>query len=228
LQFQAELARRFRPTVVPDLRLRNQIDIEVLSGEVPSILDLSAKYGTELLRSEAMKISEAGEEAYKLLLRAGLAAENSSLDAVKDFLSRACLQPVAENLQLQLVKTDHYIGSVCPTCGGLPQAAVLRPEGEGAGRSLLCSFCFNEWAYRRVICAWCGEEDKERLPRFSAEEFAHMHVEACDTCKRYLKAVDLSVNGLAVPLVDEAAAAVLDVWAAEHGYTKIIRNLIGF
>ena len=53
-------------------------------------------------------------------------------------------------------------------------------------------------------------------------------VEACDNCQRYFKAVDMTIDGLAVPLVDEAALAVLDVWASGLGYTKIIRNMIGF
>jgi hypothetical protein len=39
--------------------------------------------------------------------------------------------------------------------------------------------------------------------------------------------VDLTIEGRAIPLVDEVALAVLDVWAAEHGYTKIARNLMG-
>jgi len=30
-----------------------------------------------------------------------------------------------------------------------------------------------------------------------------------------------------VPMVDEVAAAALDVWASEHGYTKIELNLVG-
>ena len=55
----------------------------------------------------------------------------------------------------------------------------------------------------------------------------HVRVEACDTCKRYLKSVDLTTNGLAVPVVDEIAAAPLDLWAAEHGYQKIELNLLG-
>ena len=46
-------------------------------------------------------------------------------------------------------------------------------------------------------------------------------------CGRYLKSIDISKAGLAVPLVDEIAGASLDVWAVEHGYTKIELNLIG-
>jgi FdhE protein len=105
---------------------------------------------------------------------------------------------------------------------------VLRPEGDAAGRWLSCSFCLREWAFRRLICPWCQEEDKEKLSRFSSEEWPSVHVEACDTCRRYLKAIDMTVDGLAVPLVDEAAFSVLDVWATDRHYTKIVPNLMGF
>ena len=103
----------------------------------------------------------------------------------------------------------------------------MRPQGDGAKRSLLCSFCLLEWNFRRIVCPACGEEDPYTLPRYSAAEFPHVRVEACDSCKTYLKSVDLTVNGLAVPIVDEIAAAPLDLWAGEHGYSKIELNLVG-
>jgi FdhE protein len=53
-------------------------------------------------------------------------------------------------------------------------------------------------------------------------------VEACDTCKYYLKSVDMTVDGLAVPLADEIATASLDIWAVEHGFSKVSPNLMGF
>ena len=42
-----------------------------------------------------------------------------------------------------------------------------------------------------------------------------------------LKGIDLTRFGLAMPLVDELYAAPLDLWAREHGYTKIELNLVG-
>ena len=42
-----------------------------------------------------------------------------------------------------------------------------------------------------------------------------------------LRRLDLTRLGLAVPLVDEIYAAPLDLWAREHGYTKIELNLVG-
>jgi formate dehydrogenase maturation protein FdhE len=54
-----------------------------------------------------------------------------------------------------------------------------------------------------------------------------VRIEACDTCKHYLKGVDLTRLGFAVPIVDEIDAASLDLWAREHGYKKIELNLVG-
>ena len=38
---------------------------------------------------------------------------------------------------------------------------------------------------------------------------------------------DLTKSGIAVPLVDEVATAALDLWARDHGYTKVELNLVG-
>jgi len=116
--------------------------------------------------------------------------------------------------------------NTCPFCGERPVAAVLRPEGEGGKRYLLCSLCLTEWEFRRMLCPNCGEENHERLPVYTTKEFQHIRVEACDSCRHYLKAIDLTVDGRAVPEVDEIAAIALDLWAAANGYNKISPNLL--
>ena len=92
---------------------------------------------------------------------------------------------------------------------------------------MICSLCGTEWIYRRIVCPNCGEADKDRLPIYKAEEIGHVRVEACDSCHSYLKSVDLTINGLAVPVVDELAAVALNVWVEETGYRKIQTNLLG-
>jgi FdhE protein len=62
---------------------------------------------------------------------------------------------------------------------------------------------------------------------YVAEEFPHVRVEACDTCHVYLKAIDMTKDGLASPEVDELAAVPLDLWAAGRGYAKLQTNLLG-
>jgi formate dehydrogenase maturation protein FdhE len=108
-----------------------------------------------------------------------------------------------------------------------PLCSVLRPEGEGGKRFLLCAVCSAEWEFNRVRCPACGNEDKDTLPVYTADEFPHIRIEACDKCRIYLKSIDLTKNGLAVPEVDEIASVSLDLWAADQGYTKLRPNLLG-
>jgi len=136
-------------------------------------------------------------------------------DAEK-FFWRVVMQPYAEHSR-----------KPCPSCGSKPVVGVLRGEGDGAKRALICSLCGSEWPYRRLICANCGEEDKEKLPVFVAEQIDYIRVEACDTCGTYLKSVDLTKDGFAVPEVDEIATVALNLWADERGYTKIEVNVLG-
>ena len=58
--------------------------------------------------------------------------------------------------------------------------------------------------------------------------FPHLRIDACASCERYLLDADLSRDPRAVPEVDELAALPLDLYAAEHGLSKITPNLMGF
>ncbi len=148
-------------------------------------------------------------------------------DPAVNFIGRVLSQPFAERMASSSPVTDQTSSSACPVCGELPVAAVLRPEGEGGKRSLVCSFCFTEWSFRRLLCPKCGEEDQQKLPVYGAEPFPHVRIEACETCRTYLKRIDMTQNGLAVPEVDELATVPLDLWAAEHDYAKLKANLFG-
>lgn len=227
LRFQAETARRATGKFSAGPSLREQVDVAFTAEALlPELLQLAETSGPKALAAEARKLRAASKESHRDLLLSAMASEIRF--EPQTFFARACLQPLAEALQMQMGELPHAPTGSCPACGGLPQLAVLRSVGEGAERSLLCSFCLREWVYRRVICPFCQETDQDKLPRFSTEEFSYIGVHACDTCRHYLKAVDLSLDGRAVPLVDEVAAAALDVWAGAQGYLKIVPNLMGF
>ena len=119
--------------------------------------------------------------------------------------------------------------AACPFCGGPPQVAVLRGDStaDGAGRALVCATCSTTWPVRRIMCVSCGEENERQLNYFQAAEFDHVRLDGCEACRRYIKTVDLTRLGRAVPVVDEIASAVLDLWASEHGFIKVARNVIG-
>ncbi len=148
-------------------------------------------------------------------------------DGDQEFFARAFLQPYAEFVRERAGKQQKgHTPCLCPFCSHKPGVGVLRPLGDGGQRSLVCSFCLGEWEFRRIVCPGCGEENHSKLPVYTAEEFKHVRVECCDSCRNYIKTVDLTRNGLADPVVDEIASIPLDLWAQEHGYTKIQVNLM--
>ncbi len=227
LAFQGEVARQCKIQFDHSTPLRRQIDLTFVDARMDDALVLAREDGPALLAERAGILMQANEASRKQLIESCIFGQSDS-NPLDDFFIRACIQPIAEKLQMQIPPDAHYVKNTCPACGGLPQLSILRPEGEGASRSLLCSFCLREWVFRRIICPSCGEEEKGKLPRYSAPECGHVSVEACESCKKYLKSVDMTVDGHAEPLVDEAAVAALDLWATERGYSKIIGNLMGF
>ena len=151
-----------------------------------------------------------------------------ALDSAEALLAWTFLQPYAEHLADHTEPLEvHGAPPLCPLCSGAPQVGVLRPQGDGGRRSLICSLCATEWGFRRILCPSCGEEDVNKLPVYTAEELPNVRVEACDTCRRYIKTIDMTKEGRAVPVVDELAAIPLSLWAGENGYEKIWENLLG-
>lgn len=143
------------------------------------------------------------------------------------FFARTIYQPYMEFRATQLGAVAAEMGGTCPFCTSKPVVAVLRGEGEGGKRSLICSLCSTEWVYRRILCPGCGEEDREKLPVFGAAGANAVRIEACEACHQYIKSVDMTKDGNAVPVVDDIATIALDLWAQEHGYTRLQSNLLG-
>jgi FdhE protein len=143
------------------------------------------------------------------------------------FALEAVIQPIAECLAAHRTLTAGATDPRCPACGGTPVVGVLREEGHGAKRRLVCGLCCTEWDYLRLVCVKCGEQRFDALPVFSAEQFPHARIDACDTCRSYLKTIDATRDGRVVPVVDDVASVALDLWAREQGYERVRRNLVG-
>ena len=73
----------------------------------------------------------------------------------------------------------------------------------------------------------CREEQADQLQYHETEAWPHVRIEECQACHTYIKAVDLRINGLAVPLVDELASVELDLWAREQEMVKLQKNVLG-
>lgn len=146
-------------------------------------------------------------------------------------LEKAFLQPYAHWLvQSGALRKDPRAENRCPYCFGKPQVSFLKitdASSESGNRNLVCATCLSSWEFRRVVCASCGEEQPSKLSHYQTNEYEHVRIEACESCKHYSKGIDLTRLGFAIPLVDDVAAAALDLWAIEHGYAKIELNLVG-
>jgi FdhE protein len=219
---------RFQQSVFEDLRRAGNTEMAAVARRVPDLCTFVQKEGTATLADYAGELSAKGPGVWEASLRSRWEDHRSAASAVsaEEFFTRALLQPYAEYLASRGDAPMEGAGN-CPFCGARPVAGVLRPEGDGAKRSLICSLCGTEWIYRRIVCPDCAEADKDKLPVYKAEDIGYMRVEACDSCRCYLKSVDLTVNGLAVPVVDELATVALNVWAEESGYVKLETNLLG-
>jgi formate dehydrogenase accessory protein FdhE len=205
-------------------------DLPAMRSEWRPALQAIARVAPQALAAEGQQLCDRGEAAIEEALLSYWYAPSD-----RQFYPKALLQPYAQWLAeagvaprgRELARTDNR----CPFCGGVPQLSVLHAADEspsgGGGRKLQCATCCTEWPVRRVLCVHCGEEDERKLGYFHSPAFDHLRVDACDACRHYLKSVDLTRLGVAVPLVDEVAGAPLDIWARDHGYTKIELNLVG-
>jgi FdhE protein len=195
-----------------------------------TFLALLGETAPSALAAAARQISRLDAGSQRSLLAAywELGGSVQLLGPFAQFVPRAFIQPLAELFASQTtappaMSTQH----VCSICGGLPFLGVLRPEGDGGKRRMLCAFCSQEWDFRRIYCPNCAEADEKKLPVYVAEQFPHIRVEACETCKMYVRTIDLTKDGNAVPTVDDLAAIPLSLWAQERGYTRLHPNLLG-
>ncbi len=193
----------------------------------PGFLSLVEGIGPGPVAAAARELRNQTTDSHRELLSAFWTGAGAPLMGDKEFFARAFLQPYAEFVRERAGKQENGpTPCLCPFCGRRPGVGVLRPLGDGGQRSLVCSFCLGEWEFRRIVCPGCGEEDHAKLPVYTAEQFEYMRVECCDSCRQYIKTVDLTRNGLADPVVDEIASIPLDLWAQEHGYAKLQVNLM--
>jgi FdhE protein len=212
-------------------------DLELFARPLPP--ELARRFGAFLLvveqngpgplRESARELQDGGEDSHFQWLTVfwNEGGTGPLPNGPSDFFARAFLQPYAAWIRARSsLPWSGPAPYVCPFCKRKPGLGVLRPLGDGGQRSLICSFCLAEWEFRRIVCPGCGEENHAKLPVYTAEELKHVRVEGCDSCRSYIKTVDLTKSGLAEPVVDEMASVPLDLWAQRQGYTKLQSNLM--
>ncbi len=113
------------------------------------------------------------------------------------------------------------ISGRCSLCGSPPSIATLRRED--GRRILTCGLCGASWEFERLACPWCETQDRETLTflRLSPED--PRWIEACESCRGYIKTVDerrLPLGETIISVVEEAATLHLDLLAEREGYLR--------
>jgi len=145
-------------------------------------------------------------------------------EGADDFLSRALLRPYVEALaEAGVVPDRSRREGHCPVCGGRPIVAVREgdPASPGIYRGLICGLCGALWRFSRTRCPSCLEEEPAKLPLFQAELYPAVRLDACESCRLYVKSIDLELERSALPEVDDLASLPMDLWAVREGYRRI-------
>ena len=211
----------------------NAIDFDAASQAVGAFLRWLQPHGPATLAQHASewRSIEPGRWRELMLERVVTGEVGEDVDEATAFVVDAVLQPYAESAAGALRERENpptvtVAARRCPACGSAPVVAALREEGHGARRVLICGLCASEWGFLRVQCPACEEGRFDALPVYTADGTEHVRVDACDTCRTYIKTVDLTKDGLAVPIVDDLATLPLDLWARDRGYHRLHPNLL--
>jgi FdhE protein len=121
------------------------------------------------------------------------------------------------------------VPGVCPCCGFLPVASVVKTVGEvGNLRYLHCALCNTEWNLVRVKCAACDATEGiayRELQGEAVKQPGAVRAETCESCKSYLKIV-YQEKGVVDPVADDLATLALDILVDEAGYSRAGPNLL--
>jgi formate dehydrogenase maturation protein FdhE len=206
-------------------------DLAEFAAQLDAILRHAADRGPPGLHAEALAWRRDGRDGIAQRLIAWWQGPRAGR---VDYLARALLRPYAETLVATGVAPEPpairpQVAGACTRCGGPPWIAWRRAGSgdEAPARLLGCGACGAERHLDRIACAGCGQTEPTRLAVFQTERHPAVRIEACDACQRYIKSIDLTLDGRAIPEVDDLCSLSLDLWAAEQGYERLEPSLAG-
>lgn len=222
------------PLIDPDRFRFGESELYELLQKIGSIL---AKYGAggNSAAERLLEAQESGQVSLEELARKALADDVEYFRQVSGeigegkeevlLLVTILVAPFVRACAISLrqgVNWDSMQAKRCPICGGAPLMAKLR-EGDGK-RILECSLCNTQWAFKRLRCPFCGNEDQDGLGFFFTEKEGAYRLDKCDKCRRYIKTVDerrKAEGKLRALAVEDVATLYLDMLAEEEGYQSI-------
>ncbi len=136
---------------------------------------------------------------------------------LKPFL-KAYGQYIMENLPLKEWKKSY-----CPTCGHSAGLAILTKDQDGK-RHLWCPLCESRWAYKRIGCPACEEDNPDNLGYFRVEETEDGYrVNYCKKCNSYIKTYDEQkrISENKDWFIEDKKTGYLDFLAIKEGFKPI-------
>jgi FdhE protein len=165
-----------------------------------------------------------GDDAYFEQTAQTNRIEKSALAFVVYNSLRPSLEICGEQLAAYRKSPENWQKGYCPICGNYPALAILDEEGR---RQVVCSFCGHRWRISRVFCPFCETTDGSRLHYFYSEEEKDLRVDACDSCRKYLKTVDSRQAARTIyPPLEQVASLHLDINARRKGYESGIELVL--
>lgn len=176
---------------------------------------------------QAMEAHLRGDEGFFAIW----AAQTPSAPRVLPMLVQAAMTPslerVAEELESRIDHSATWSHGHCPICGSMPIMTDLR-EKEGF-RYNICGFCHGEYRVTRLQCPFCLEKDTAKLEYYEAEEEPGLRINACKTCKLYIKQTDFrNLDRKSLPLIDDMESLALDVVARDKKFKRPTLSAWGF
>jgi FdhE protein len=112
------------------------------------------------------------------------------------------------------------VPGLCPMCGTLPVASVVRADERSQGyRYLHCALCATEWHLVRVTCSQC--QGTANIAYHSIEGASDaIRAESCDECHTYRKILYQEKDPNVEPVADDLASLALDLLMSEAGYHR--------
>jgi FdhE protein len=247
LNFLAQISRAQQDALsaLPEIPLPDAARLEQAKTHGMPPLDPASHPAAwrDVLRQIARSLNDDAPPATRTALESLLAANDDALERLAETLLNG--EPTAEDAALlpfigaalqvvytklasqlavgQLQKIDAH--GVCPCCGSLPVASIVRL---GAAinnlRYLHCSLCNTEWNVPRATCTACDTDKEVALHELEGSK-GTVRAETCDSCKSYLKIVYQEKDPRVDPVADDLASLGLDILVDEAGYARSGPNL---
>ncbi|MFL6601629.1 MAG: formate dehydrogenase accessory protein FdhE [Steroidobacteraceae bacterium] len=112
------------------------------------------------------------------------------------------------------------VPGVCPMCGTLPVASVVRSDKGAQGyRYLHCALCATEWHMVRITCSQCLANEGIVYHSIEGGSGA-VRAEACGQCHTYRKILYQEKDMGVEPVADDLASLALDLLMTEEGFHR--------